>query len=117
MNLLAELGALHAHLDNLPGDWDTRLVLADLYEEMGNYGQSNLQKWMVQNGRHPFFWTQARELGMANYKINCWFWYSGWTGYPDVPALLCGFRRFNRAWGPWTTRKGAEEILYNRLVS
>ena len=31
-----DLKAMHNHLDNNPPDWETRLVLADYYEQEGD---------------------------------------------------------------------------------
>jgi uncharacterized protein (TIGR02996 family) len=40
-------------LTDAPDDWQTRLILADWYEEHGEDDKAHAQRWMVENQKHP----------------------------------------------------------------
>lgn len=68
MTDLQTLDALHARLDAAPGDWATRLVLADLLTDLGRDDEGECQRWMAGRGRHPWkttgfvlVWAWVRE--------------------------------------------------------
>jgi hypothetical protein len=50
----AESG-LRLHLENNPEDWDSRLFLADVLEDTGDFILAAGQRWQSRHQRRPFF--------------------------------------------------------------
>lgn len=48
-----KVGAFHLSLDDDPRDWDTRLVMADYYEDQGHSLVAEAIRWQVQYGYRP----------------------------------------------------------------
>src|SRR5512146_1083560 len=61
------LDGLHLLLDEKPNDHDTRMVIADLYEEEGDIPRANAWRWLAERKRQPNLWDGSRET---------WDWWS-----------------------------------------
>jgi hypothetical protein len=102
-----DLAAIHAHLDLFPEDWETRLILADLYEDLGDTNRSEMQKWLVKYEKRPCspelrikFWLTLSE------NEPMWTWYGGGEIDPKsaISSEFYGSTSF-------TSRQEAEEDL------
>lgn len=62
-------------LDRDPNDWETRLVYADLLEELGEPVLANGQRWQVENRKRP------RPIR------NHWFWLPDINSFSHRSAL------------------------------
>lgn len=57
------------HLDRHPDDFDTRLILADLFEETGREGLAQVQRWLVKHKKYPCLF------------LKNWYWWE--ISYPE----------------------------------
>jgi len=76
MSAVADLKLIHGHLDLNPDDWDTRLILADLHEELGDLPRATVQRWLVKHLRHP---TRYRSNAPAYWHDTRWDWWFEFT--------------------------------------
>lgn len=53
MTIAEDIGRLEAALEEDPSDVETRMVLADAYEEAGEQSLADTNRWMVRWGRYP----------------------------------------------------------------
>lgn len=64
--------AMRAALDVDPEDWDLRLVLADLCEDMGRTDEAACLRWQVREKKraHPFVdtWRVYNEAELTDYE-------------------------------------------------
>lgn len=56
-------------------DWDTRLVLADLYEEIGENVLAYGQRWQANKKRRPYY----------SISTNRWMW---WSCNDEIPSSI-----------------------------
>ena len=77
MNEASNIAQLESDLERNPGDQDTRVILADLYEGMGDPISETL-RWMVENYRRPFgaigegfIWSRAWSAGCLDHFFRC----------------------------------------------
>src|SRR3954468_11633049 len=71
-----EEARLIEHLDRHPGDFVSRLVLADLLEERGDETGSRCQRWLGQHRMYPDDNPAARRPGKSRWR---------WRGGEQVP--------------------------------
>jgi hypothetical protein len=80
MTNLENIHGLRATLEDNPGDWDTRLVLADALAEAGDRVGELAQRYMAEQRIHP-----------SQVNSSCFWWWSfrAWAG--DIQRRLGGY--------------------------
>lgn len=104
MILKTDLEALHLALDKQPADWDTRLVLADLYEETGQEDRAIFQRWLVKHKKRPWLAINWRA------GVETWCWEGG-RGFRSALGKLGG-ENINLTCFYFDTRQLAEDALF-----
>lgn len=110
------LEGLHARLNRYPGDWVSRLALADLLEETGDAAGAAVQRWLVRHQRCP---ANARHKAVRQFvarpytspSSGPWWWFSddpAYSNYPDAVRRACLGRA---VWGEM--RLAAKYVAHN----
>lgn len=109
---------LHARLDEQPNDWNTRLVLADRYEELGDDDRARFQRWTVRNKRRPGL-CQQDVLGPISTYSTGWAYFRSTTREALVEVCLGAELWIQLLLGPklisYSTRREAEDRLADKL--
>ena len=117
---MKDLEAINQYLDQHPDDWDARLLLSDLYEDMGDMDRAQMQRWLVRHHKRPCSLELQKKLDlipadtyMSLRAINrdSWAWYG--SGLIDPSSVVA--KDFYTA-TYWTTRTEAEDDLMHKLL-
>lgn len=81
--------AIRKHLESKPDDWQARMELADLYEELGDLDRSKTQRWLIKHRKYPDYGPVRRLTG--------WFWYYTYNSEHWIPEKLLNNTRFGIA--------------------
>lgn len=76
--MITTIDACYHKLLQNPDDWETRLVLADFYEELGEDKLAFGQRWQVKNKRFALNYSNPPN------KDAEWQWYFWDDGHRDV---------------------------------
>lgn len=108
----AALEAIHAYLDENPGDLDVRRELADLLQDEGRHDEADHQRWLAGEGKWPGRATRGRAA--------TWHWYSEADPIADSPHVLPAdihgaLGGGPRGWDVYPSREKAEADLLRSL--
>ena len=105
--------AIRDHLEKEPGDWDSRRMLADLYEDMGDENRSKLQRWLIDNRKYPHYNPQWEH----RYNRH-WYWWNGneQSKFADLGRFVLKMKPENYIYGGYATCEEAEEELLKGLI-
>ena len=62
--------SMRQHLDNHPGDWVVRRILADLWDDQRD-SRCDGMRWMVEYKKHPYPYSPMSDLERV-YKCRWW---------------------------------------------
>lgn len=79
--------ALNLHLNKFPDDWDARLVLSDMLEEVGELELARFQRVLVRYQKRPCPpGDQGWKGSHPSLSKNDWSWWM--AGDEDVPSVI-----------------------------
>lgn len=94
--------AIRKHLESKPDDWQARMELADLYEELGDLNRSKTQRWLIKNKKYP-----ENHSYKTNTYLRGWFWYYTSGSEHWLPEQVLNNTRFGIDF-----KSGLSNILY-----
>lgn len=109
MTTQIDLKALHLALDKEPADWDTRLVLADLYEELGQEDRATFQRWLVTHEKRPCTRSTNKLFSWESSTCPCLSGLSKLFKYLPVVLAYSSVQHY-------VTRSLAEDALFDTVT-
>lgn len=105
-NLRTTAAQLEAKLDSVPGDLETRLVLSDVYEDLGERKRAWFLRWSVRHQRWPMERTKGyRFYYNYDHSPQRWAWWVSTNNWHHV-VPWCVDEKF----------KGDSSITWNKYL-